>query len=357
MPHDHILSLFEAMNATPEQLLAYRKDGRFPPMRGGDNITPGDHNTFVLPSIVSRLALATLYNQFLFAPLISRDHDMDFAGAQGDTITIRKPAVFVANRFTRPTGIVLQDAKEDKMTVTLDHLYDVSASVTSEEILLDITSLQDQIITPMCMALVQQIDRDIADAIAAAAVGTGGGGTVSAVAGAAWTDTSRDSPQEATAAFLGAREKLTRNKLPLPDRNAVLSPEGVTQALSDPQFVRASYSGNQANDALRQAIVGRAFGMDVSETGVLGYGEGGAGTSDGLAFHKSAVTMVSRPLQPPQGVAPNMVSVESFRGLSLRTVYHYDTYQKTDVISIDTLVGYAATRPQGAVVLNFGQGS
>jgi hypothetical protein len=51
------------------------------------------------------------------------------------------------------------------------------------------------------------------------------------------------------------------------------------------------------------------------------------------------------------------VAVESYRGLTLRVVYDYDVKYKQDIVSVDFLYGTAATRPEGAVVLDMGQGS
>jgi hypothetical protein len=304
---------------------------------------PPSPNTFITPSIIAKVGLATLYDNLVFAGLVSRDYDSDFTGKQGDTITIRKPAIFQANTYDRTAGIVVQDAVEHSMPVVLDTLVDVSFAVTSEDLLLNISDFSQQLLQPAMMALVLRVDRDLANAIAGAATGTGGGGTVS------------QGSADAASVFIGAREKLTRAKLPLQARTAVLSPEAVSSALSDDLFVQAQQAGSTS--ALREADVGRTFGIDNYESGVLGSGPGAAGTSDGLAFHQTAVTFVSRALPAPAGVATEMVAIESFRNLTLRTVYQYSLDKKQDVVSIDILYGIAATRPQGAVVLNFGKGS
>jgi hypothetical protein len=300
-------------------------------------------NTFITPSIIAKLGLATLYNNYVLAGLVSRDYDSDFTGKQGDTITIRKPAVFNANTYDRTAGIIVQDVVENSMPVQLKTLVDVSFAVTSEQLLLNISDFNQQLLQPAMMALVTRVDTDLANAIATAATGTGGGGTVTMVG------------SDAASPFVLAREKLTRAKLPLTERYAVLSPEAVSAALETDLFVQAQQAAS--SDALRDANVGRTFGIDNFESGQLGYGPGAAGQADGIAFHRTAVTLVSRALPAPSGVATEMVAIESFRGLTLRVVYQYSLAQKQDVVSIDVLYGIAATRPQAAVVLNFGKGS
>lgn len=329
------LSTFEAMALTTEGRRAKLAEGWLPPVSGGDN-------TFITPHLISRVGLATLYNNLVLAGLVWRDFDPDFAGKVGDTITVRRPAVFTADEFDRDTGIVLQDVVEDSIPVTLDTIADVSFPVTSEELTLDIDDFAARLLTPAMMAIAVKVDTDLGNALCAAATGSGGGGTV--------TEAS-----VASDALVLARERLTRKKLPLTERSGVLSPEGTSAALSDPLFVHAQIAGT--TDALRNANVGRAFGIETYESGTLGYGPGAVGEADGLAFHRTAVTLASRALQAPTGVAPNMVSIESFRGLTLRCVYSYDVHKKQDVVSLDFLYGIAATRPQGAVVLDFHKGS
>src|SRR5690606_20771567 len=89
-------------------------------------------NDFITPQLVARTVLATLYNQTVLLPLVWRDFDADFAGKQGATVNVRKPAVFEAQDFNRATGIVIQDADEDSVPITLDHLIDVSFAVGAE---------------------------------------------------------------------------------------------------------------------------------------------------------------------------------------------------------------------------------
>jgi hypothetical protein len=260
-------------------------------------------NALITPSLIARVGLATLYNTTVLAGLVWRDFDESFTGKQGDTITIRKPAVFAAQDFNRATGIVLQSINEGSIPLKLDHLADVSFPVTAEELTLNIDDFSARLLTPAMEAIVQKVDVAIGEAAVDAAKGPGGGGT--AVMDAKANDV-----------MIEAREKLTTNKLPATGRFAVLSPAGTSVALKDPLFVEADTSGS--TDALREA---------------------------------------SRALQAPMGVSASQVAIESYKGLTLRVVYSYDQKYKQDVISVDFLYGIAATRPEGAVALDMGQGS
>jgi hypothetical protein len=315
------------------------------PKRGQEDAVP---NTFITPSIIARTGLANLYNSLVLGGLVWRDFDSDFAGQVGDTITIRKPAIFTAEEFNREAGITLQDAKEDKVSVVLDTIANVSFPVTDEQMTLDIVDFQLQLLEPAMMAIAQKIDGDLALNLVEAAISKGQVASVDHSDDAIWGTS-------ANTVFRGARTVLSRNKLPTQNRVAVLSPEAISESLGDKLLVTSNESGS--TDALREANIGRLLGIDTYESQVFGGGPGETGEADGIAFHQTAVTLATRPLDKPRGLAPNQVEVASFKGLSLRVVYAYNNDLKQDEVSIDMLYGVATTRAQAAVELDFGQGS
>lgn len=298
-------------------------------------------NTFITPSVIARTGLATLYNTMVLAALVWRDFDSDFRGKQGDTVTVRKPAVFDAEEFDRAEGITLQDAVEDSVDITLDTIANVSFPVTDEQMTLQISDFQVQLLNPAMEAIAQKLDGDLASELVAAAVAAG----------------QLASADEAVAnsAFRQARAVLSRNRLPTLERYAILSPEGISAALGDDLLISANRAGT--TDALREANIGRLLGFDTYESQVFGEGPGDKGQADGVAFHRSAVTLAVRPLDTPRGLAPSQVNVASYRGLSLRTVYSYNNTYKQDEVSIDVLYGIKTTRQEAAVEIDLGQGS
>lgn len=309
-------------------------------------------NTIITPSVMARSALATLIHKPILAALVNRDYESDFGGKQGDTITVRKPAVFTVNEFDRAQGIQLQNITEGSFTVTLNKVPDVSFPVTAEELTLEIEDFENRFLVPAMSAIAEYLDAKIAELLVDTARGAGGGGIVDGTGAAS----------NRRNAFLQARARLGRAKAPLEGRYAVLSPEAVAEIGEDDLFIRADAFGS--TEMLRNANLGRIQGFETFESGVFGgdAGPGAAGTrgeADGVAFHRDAVTLVTRTLQAPMGVAPSQVAVESYGGLGLRVVQSYDQTYKQDVISIDLLYGIAAgeDRENMAVELEFGQGS
>ena len=302
--------------------------------------------TLITPSVIASAALPTLYNTALLLPLVNRDYQSDFNGKQGDTITVRTPASFTVDEFNRADGITLQDPTEGSFTVVLDKLLDVSFPVTAEELTLEITDFEERLLSPAMEAFAQDVDGRLAEKIVDAANESGGGGIVSA--------TGTGSGDRAQA-FIDARTRLSRNKIPFTERYAVVSPEGAGAILADDLILQANTSGS--TEALRNGAIGRLLGFDTFETQVFGSGGGDAGQADGVAFHRSAVAAVTRTLEKPMGVAPNQQAVQNYKGLGLRVIRDYDIDKKQDVISIDLLLGVSTIRKQAAVELNFGQGS
>jgi len=297
--------------------------------------------TFITPTVISGTGLATLYNTMVLANLVWRDFDVDFRGKQGDTVTIRKPAVFESEEFDRAEGINLQDPAEDSVDLSLDTIANVSFPVTDEQMTLEISDFQEQLLTPAMEAIAQGIDSKLANVLVESAE------DASQVATA--------SESNANAAFRAARASLSRRRLPVTERRAVLSPEGTSAALGDDLLISAQRAGT--TDALREANIGRLLGFDTYESQVFGEGPGAKGAADGVAFHKVAAILAIRPLDAPKGLSASQVSVQNYKSISLRTVYSYNNTYKQDEVSVDVLYGVAEGREGASVEIDLGQGS
>lgn len=267
-------------------------------------------NTFITMQAVARRALATLYNTTVLAGLVYRDYDPDFAGKVGDTITVRKPAVFTADEFDRNAGIQLQDATETGLPVTLDTILDVSFAVTTEDLTLKIDDFAGRLLNPAMEAINQAVDAKLGTLLTDVSIGS----------------VNEIGPQ----AIVEAGRYLSVKKVPKSGRSAVFSPRATADLLRSNLFVAVQESGS--TDGLREASIGRKFGFDNYESQVFATG--------GVAFHNTAVALVSRTLQAPAGVDPSRVAIENYKGLGVRVVYQYDINKKQDVVSIDMLTGF-----------------
>ncbi|GAA1994331.1 hypothetical protein GCM10009799_20540 [Nocardiopsis rhodophaea] len=295
-------------------------------------------NTLLTPNIIARAALANLYETTVMAPLVHRDYEPEFAARRGDTITIRKPAVFTAEEYVRANGITIQDATESGVDVTLNHFADVSFAVTAEDLTLKIQDFNEQLLAPAMEAIAQKIDRDllaIRDDITAEVGQAGTTGTHD------WDD-----PR----VMIDAGKTLNQANVPLTERRFVFGPVTAAAYQADPLFHEADRRGD--TDGLMEAAIGRKFGLDnymTQNISVPPQTSGNSTTEVGVAFHRTAVALAFRPLALPRG-AQN-AAIETYKGFGLRVVYDYDIDKKQDVVSIDCLYGVKTLDADRAVLV------
>lgn len=275
-------------------------------------------NQFLTLNRIARRSLANLVNNLVFASLVFRDYDEDFNGAQGDTITVRTPAVLQAMEFDRDEGIVLQAVEEGSFPVTLDTILDVSVEVPSEQMLLDIADFDEQVGVPAARALAEKVDGFLADQV---------------IADAHWSVTGSDAK-----VLTRARAPLGRSNIPLSERYAVWSPEAAAKLMEDPLLTNAEKRGN--TDGLIEAAIGRKFGFDNYETA-------GVASPLGAAFHRSMVALATATLPKPRGGVE--AAVASYGGLGIRVTYGYDQDKKKEIMSWDLLCGLKTLRPKAGV--------
>ncbi|MFI6485162.1 P22 phage major capsid protein family protein [Nonomuraea sp. NPDC050663] len=296
-------------------------------------------NTFLTPQKIASAALATLYETCVMAQLVHRDLDQDFAGKQGDTVNVRKPATFDAYEYDRSQGIQIQNATETAIPVTLNHFADVSFAVTTEELTLEIEDFATQLLTPAMEAIAQKIDRDL---LALRDDITQEVGVVLDPNIHTW-----DKPQ----VLIDADRVLNERNVAPTQRSAVIGPQIKANWLSDPLFHQVDTSGT--TDGLREASLGRrVFGFDPYSTQNIkrpAQVSGNSKSEVGVAFHRTAFCLVTRPLVLPQGAA--RATVANYKGFSLRVVIDYDIDLKQDVCSIDTLYGTKTLDPNRAVLV------
>lgn len=269
-------------------------------------------NTFLTPDIIAREALMVLRNNAVMANLVHRDYSSEFVAGVGDTITIRKPASFVAKEFD--TEIEVQDATEESALVKMDKHLDVSFAVTSKQMTMDIEDFSKQLLIPAMQAFLNKIDGYLLT------LAKGVTNSVTAT-------------EDARNDIVDARTFLTKAAAPLTDRNLVVGSDMEADLLKTDLFVSAEKVGDDGT-ALREASLGRKLGLDC-------YVDQNADTAGigGVAFHKNAFALVTRPLADPSGAGK--AAIVDYDGFGLRVVYDYDINKKTDVVSIDMLCGVA----------------
>jgi hypothetical protein len=303
-------------------------------------------NTFITPEIVATQALASLYNTTVMLPLVYSDVSSDFGPQKvGNTVNIRKPAVFTANDFNRANGITIQNATEGDIPVVLNDIADVSFAVTAEDMTLSIEDFDEQLLTPAMEAISQAIDVKLLGLRSdiTAEVGTIVSGDP--LHAHAWSD---------PGVLIDAGAILNLAAVPTLNRNAVIGPVTNAKWQDDPALRNAAAAGD--TDALRNASVGRILSgfapywtQNVGQPKSTGSQVAGDPTTEvGVAFHQTAFAFASAPLETPPG--SNAV-IQNYKGLSIRIVSQYDIKYKQTIFSLDTLFGVKTLDPNRAVLL------
>lgn len=355
-------------------------------------------NEILTPNVIANEALLVLKNNLVMANLVHRDYEKEFVKV-GDTITVRKPAKFVAKNFTGTVSP--QDVAEGGVPVKMDRLRDITVQITSKEMSLNLKNFSEQVITPAMQAIAEAVDADV---------------LATAVQNASRTvAASPETAEKPIKDIAKVGSFLDFAGVPVQNRRLVLNPSHKVIYAMDDNMSKVSYAGDA--QALREAELGRIYTMDtyMSQNTPYPYGyldnkvgtaksykvTGTAGESkvavsalntasatvktgdcfivDGyvyhitkdytgsssaiaeveinqplhanldavdvkvvsapvsVGFHRNGIALVCRSLDLPMGNKNSYVA--SADGLAVRVVFDYDSTHKIDTCSFDVLYG------------------
>lgn len=363
-------------------------------------------NTLLTPQIIANEALMQLEANLVMAGLVHKDYSSDFNGAVGDTIMVRKPAVFVANDFTGEIDV--QDISEGNVPVKLDRLVDVSFKFTSKERALSIKDLSTQTLKPAAQAISDRLDKDLLNTVAdisAAVAGTQRATKLTDIGNMAKTlDLAKVPTQNrrlvmcpehryryldtdmSNASFSGSTDALRRADLGVlynfdtyMDQNCPASEAKtpgdavsckVTGTVKDTKFVVSEVSAEAATFKQGDMIIvdGRRYTITEDATAVSGaiaqlkvkeklHKTISEPTEayvvnkvHSLGFHRNAISLVARTLPLPKGGVEAAIA-RSKNGIGIRCVFGYDQNTKTEICSLDLLYGIKVLDANMAVKL------
>lgn len=195
------------------------------------------------PSIIARESLMILKNNTVAASLVFKGDTSNFtAQAVGDTVTIRKPAVFAVNSFTG--SISTQTVNEASTTLTLEQHFDTSVELTSKQMTLELSDFSKQVIEPVMVAFAEAIDSYLYSKYVQI-YNVNGDGTLNGVSDLADLD-----------------RVLMTNKVPNSGRVGFLSPLTKSRFLSIDNLNRLDTRGEAGLAGLRDASLGRVMNID-----------------------------------------------------------------------------------------------
>jgi hypothetical protein len=269
---------------------------------------------------ISSLAIELLTRSLVLPSTVSRIPGGEFAGANGDTITVRVPQPGSARtQATAGATITYDDVTEIPVDVSLSHLYH-GKLVSDEEMSLQLEDFG------------RQITRIQVDAVA-----TGAEDELTTVMNALAADSSfalSGSDTDTEDAIIAASETLDSNNAPAGDRYLAVSPQIKSRIL---KILDAADKAGDAS-ALRRAVIGQLYGFTVVASNALT-----AGTA--LAYHRSGFAFANRVPVAPRGA--NDSATATAGGVGLRQIFQYVPDKLSDASVVSTFAGAAAVYEDG----------
>lgn len=268
---------------------------------------------------ISRVAIELLQRSLVLPRTLTLVPGDEFAGSNGDTLTLRVPQPS-SSRTQASAGAALtaDDVTEIPQDVQMSHVYhlknlsDQELSMQLEDFARQVTKLQ-----------VGAVARGVEGLVVAAMNALANDATIKFALTATDADT--------IATMNKLRETLTNNEAPAEDRFLAAAPNVVTRLLTCSQFVKNNEAGS--SDPLRNASVGRIFGIEVVEvTGLT------AGTA--IAYHRSGFALAVRTPVNPRGATSSSGITKD--GIGLRQVFQYAAATAQDQSLVSTFAGAKA---------------
>lgn len=273
---------------------------------------------------IAALNIELLTRSLVLPMTVSRIPSADYSGPNGGTITVRVPQPGAARTQTNPGDtITYDDVTEIPVDVTLSHLYHGKL-------------VSDQELTYSIEDFGRQVSRVQIDAVA-----TGAEDKIAAVMNALTSDATFDfaaSDADTKAVLLAARKFLSDSKCPAADRYLAVSSSVMNRILTHPDFTRADALGGGPSTALREATIGRIFGMTVVESVALDAGEA-------VAYHKSGFAFANVTPVKPRGAVDSATATAG--GIGLRHIFQYVPDKLSDASVVSTFAGAAAVYENG----------
>lgn len=266
---------------------------------------------------ISRVAIALLTRRLVLPRTASMIPGGEFAGSNGDTITIRVPQPGVSQvQLTKGDALVAADVNEVPVSVTLRHLYHLK-NISDQELSMELEDFARQVTRVQAAAVATGAEDEVATAMNDQVAF---GPPIQFALNASVDDTK--------AVILAAREELGNQDVPPDGRWFAVAPDIATRLLSVPDFTKVNESGS--DQALRRAVIGNLYGFTIVESNALD-----AGTA--AAYHTSGVAFGMRVPVSPRGATESASTTE--QGLGLRHVFQYDASTAQDQSLVSTFAG------------------
>lgn len=285
---------------------------------------------FLTAKGIARTGIALLTRTLVLPMTATRIPGEEFAGSNGDTITVRVPVPSTARtQASAGTAITYDDLDETPVDVSLAHLYHAT-KVTDESMSLELEAFAEQVTRNQVAAVATLAEDQLAGVMNTLVM------DLSIASGGSDVET----------IVLEAREILGEADVPSGGRWLAVSPAVATFLLKLDKLSRVDAAGTAS--ALRDAIIGKFYGFTVVESNGLT-----AGTA--VAYHESGFVFANRTPVTPRGAADSATATEG--GIGMRQIFQYDPDVLSDASVVSTFAGAALVDADRVVKITTGGAS
>jgi hypothetical protein len=276
-------------------------------------------NDFYTPGEAAVVAAKLVREDSFLSALVSNNYENDLLGGGkgGAPVSVKIPTTLIARSRAIDditTSIVLDEIVEQRETINLARVHDYSAVALSEaDLTLNLENFSAQVLAPQADAIVDGLEHKVATALL---------GVPEFDLGVAFD------PANPVPYFTRIRKHLRDNGVASEGLQVIAGTEVYAALLDAEAITDVSQSGSTA--ALREAGVGRIRGFQIVESTRVPENEI-------LAFHRDAVTLVTRAPVVPQGAA--FGAAVRAGGFSLRYLRDYDAMHTVDRSIVSTFSG------------------
>ena len=291
-------------------------------------------NTFLTPTVISKVAIGALVQDLVLPRLVNRDVEADFQGGTGTVVNVRIPPTVTgggARTYTQAlrdaaTPIVLDRINETTIPVAIGPMLYKGVPVTDEEFTFTLTDFTRQVIEPIVQPVGIGAEALLASKINGFAAST--------------TITPAADGSDLHDAILEARMTLDKRYVPKQGRMLLVSPEIEMLLLSDSINRLVRYQDSGSTEVLREANIGRLYGMPVigsTELTALSF----------VIMTRDAFTFVMRAPSVPAGCTFGQ-SV-AYQGMAMRFIRDYDSAFMQDRAICSVFAGAEVLDAQRAI--------
>lgn len=276
--------------------------------------------TNFVPEVWSAQLLTNLRNTLVYGgpAVVNRNYEGEISQF-GDTVNITSITQPTIATYTKHTDITFEDVDDATRSLVIDQSKYFAFEIDDIEARQARGSVMDEAAMEASYGL-----RDTADAYLSAALATG-----AAAAGNALTAVAIDTAAEAEQALVDLKTALDVDNCPVDGRFVVITPQFEALLLRSTLFVPFNTAGT--SDALRNGVIGRAFGFDIFKSNQAPAATAGAGSKI-IAGHPSATTYAEQ-IAKVEAVRLEKRFADGLKGLHL---YGAKVVRPTCLASIDT---------------------